>query len=99
MVPIQREKSDLTKYRGASAEVFAVLRAHQTDAIVVERASIDEAYIDVTKAVDVMIRDEEPVTTLAKLDFHVSSCRFYPNRWPARTFSWPATTRKHTSAK
>jgi nucleotidyltransferase/DNA polymerase involved in DNA repair len=96
-VPVQRDKANLTKYRSASAEVFALLRAHLTDGIVVERASIDEAYIDVSKAVDVMMRDQEPVNIVKSFSFYVSCCRFYPKAWPAHTFSWPATTRTHTS--
>ena len=58
-VPVNRDKADLTKYRSASAEVFAVLRQFNTDTMVVERASVDEAYIDVTKTVDSMIELDE----------------------------------------
>ncbi|KFD69997.1 hypothetical protein M514_06796, partial [Trichuris suis] len=47
-VPVQRGKADLTKYRQASAEVFDVLSSFN---IVVERASIDEAYLDLTELV------------------------------------------------
>ncbi|CDW52535.1 IMS C and IMS domain containing protein [Trichuris trichiura] len=47
-VPVQRGKADLTKYRQASVEVFDVLSALN---IVVERASIDEAYLDLTDLV------------------------------------------------
>lgn len=42
-------QADLTKYRKASAEVFAVLNAFQPEALVVEKASIDEAYLDLSK--------------------------------------------------
>uniref|UniRef100_A0A914UYL5 UmuC domain-containing protein n=1 Tax=Plectus sambesii TaxID=2011161 RepID=A0A914UYL5_9BILA len=45
------EKADLTKYRDASAEVFKVLNDFDSR-IVVERASIDEAYLDLTTMVD-----------------------------------------------
>uniref|UniRef100_A0A5S6R178 DNA polymerase eta n=1 Tax=Trichuris muris TaxID=70415 RepID=A0A5S6R178_TRIMR len=47
-VPVQRGKADLTKYRQASEEVFNVL---STFDIAVERASIDEAYLDLSKLV------------------------------------------------
>ncbi|KAL1245738.1 DNA polymerase eta [Trichinella spiralis] len=47
-VPTQRGKADLTKYRKASEEVFHVLSLCEA---VVERASIDEAYLDLTAVV------------------------------------------------
>ncbi|KRY87658.1 DNA polymerase eta [Trichinella pseudospiralis] len=47
-VPTQRGKADLTKYRKASEEVFHVLSLCEA---VVERASIDEAYLDLTAIV------------------------------------------------
>ncbi|NWJ07397.1 POLH polymerase, partial [Crypturellus undulatus] len=43
-VPEARGKADLTRYREASAEVMAVLSRFAT----IERASIDEAYLDLT---------------------------------------------------
>lgn len=48
-VPESREKADLTKYRRAGREVIEVLLA---SGAVVERASIDEAYLDLTKLVE-----------------------------------------------
>jgi len=48
-VPEHRDKADLTKYRNASKEVMQVLRRFGG---VVERASIDEAYIDLTAVVE-----------------------------------------------
>ena len=48
-VPEVRGKADLSKYRDAGREVIEVLL---TFGAVVERASVDEAYIDLTKLVD-----------------------------------------------
>ena len=48
-VPENREKADLTKYRDAGKEVIEVLVGFGA---VVERASIDEAYIDITTLVE-----------------------------------------------
>ncbi|KAJ8044503.1 DNA polymerase eta [Holothuria leucospilota] len=48
-VPVQRDKADLTKYREAGAEVINVLSQFSKN---VERASIDEAYIDLTDVVE-----------------------------------------------
>ncbi|GAA57760.1 DNA polymerase eta subunit, partial [Clonorchis sinensis] len=47
-VPEKRGKADLAKYRSASAEVFQCISEHFKD---VERASIDEAYVDLTELV------------------------------------------------
>jgi len=49
-VPEVRGKADLSKYRNAGREVIEVLLTF--DGAVVERASVDEAYIDLTKMVD-----------------------------------------------
>ncbi|XP_011304754.1 DNA polymerase eta-like [Fopius arisanus] len=47
--PISHGKSDNTKYRMAGQEVIQVLKQHCPT---IERASIDEAYLDITKLVD-----------------------------------------------
>ena len=47
-VPELRGKADLTRYRDAGAEVFSVL---QEFGDVCERASVDEAYLDLTQQV------------------------------------------------
>ncbi|XP_021373087.1 DNA polymerase eta-like isoform X2 [Mizuhopecten yessoensis] len=52
-VPELRGKADLTKYRDAGAEVITVL---STFSQCVERASVDEAYIDLTEEVDRIIQ-------------------------------------------
>ena len=48
-VPENRGKADLTQFRDAGAEVIEVL-AQFTDCL--ERASIDEAYLDLTNFID-----------------------------------------------
>ena len=48
-VPQVREKADLSKYRDAGKEVIQVLIKFGA---VVERASVDEAYVDITKLVE-----------------------------------------------
>ena len=57
-VPENREKADLTKYRRAGREVIEVLLA---SGAVVERASIDEAYLDLTKLVEARLNTESKV--------------------------------------
>ncbi|KAF7993532.1 hypothetical protein HCN44_010127 [Aphidius gifuensis] len=48
-VPERRGKGDISKYRSAGAEVINVLKQHCP---IVERASIDEAFLDITDLVD-----------------------------------------------
>ncbi|CAH1389445.1 unnamed protein product [Nezara viridula] len=62
-VPTVREKADLTRYRDAGREVLAVLCRFSN---CVQRASVDEAYIDLTKAV------EERMKSLSQ---------FSPDKW------------------
>jgi len=50
----KRGKADLTKYREASAKIFEILLKHCAN---VEKASIDEAYLDVTELVLNRIRN------------------------------------------
>lgn len=47
-VPSVREKADLSKYRNAGRDVANVL---QTFTPLLERASVDEAYLDITEQV------------------------------------------------
>ncbi|KAG4072977.1 hypothetical protein HA402_006657 [Bradysia odoriphaga] len=47
-VPSVREKADLTKYREAGKDVASVLQRFTT---LLERASVDEAYLDITESV------------------------------------------------
>ncbi|PIK56922.1 hypothetical protein BSL78_06185 [Apostichopus japonicus] len=60
-VPVQRDKADLTKYREAGAEVINVLMQFSKK---VERASIDEAYIDLTDEVEARLSQmgEHPIS-------------------------------------
>lgn len=60
-VPEKNGKADLTRYRNASVEVFTVIQefieqleeeASGSRLIVLERASVDEAYLDLTKYID-----------------------------------------------
>eukprot|EP00116_Pleurobrachia_bachei_P001947 sb/3462209/ len=52
VMPNHRDKADLTMFRSASSEVMAILAEYAT---IFERASIDEAYIDITANVKKMI--------------------------------------------
>lgn len=53
-VPNVRGKADLTKYRDAGKEVAQVL---QTFTPLLERASVDEAYLDITDSVLIKLRE------------------------------------------
>ncbi|XP_015432097.1 PREDICTED: DNA polymerase eta [Dufourea novaeangliae] len=48
-VPCLRGKSDTSRYRSAGRDVIDVLRKHCN---IIERASVDEAYLDITDIVD-----------------------------------------------
>ncbi|VDP14006.1 unnamed protein product [Soboliphyme baturini] len=63
-VPMKRGKADLSKYRLASDEVFHVLSGF--DGVVLERASIDEAFLDVTEAVE--LAEAQPIDHLLTVD-------------------------------
>ncbi|XP_074652840.1 DNA polymerase eta-like [Tubulanus polymorphus] len=52
-VPQVRGKADLTKYRNAGAEVIVVLSQFSA---CVERASVDEAYIDITDEAEIRLK-------------------------------------------
>ena len=58
-VPERREKADLSKYRRAGREVIEVLL---DSGATVERASIDEAYLDLSALVDTRLARGEAVT-------------------------------------
>ncbi|ODM97264.1 DNA polymerase eta [Orchesella cincta] len=62
-VPETRGKADLTKYRDAGREVIQVLNEFDC---CVERASIDEAYIDLTEAVEKKLSE---MSSDCELDF------------------------------
>ncbi|XP_072393532.1 DNA polymerase eta isoform X2 [Diabrotica undecimpunctata] len=63
-VPQVRGKADLTKYRDAGKRVADVL---QTFTTLLERASVDEAYLDVTESVLKKIQDGIDDLTIDKL--------------------------------
>ncbi|OZC08458.1 hypothetical protein X798_04519 [Onchocerca flexuosa] len=59
------DKADITRYRDASAEVFKVL--HEFDSrIIVERASVDEAYLDLSALVQNIFETTNPSTKYGK---------------------------------
>uniref|UniRef100_A0A915PXI5 DNA polymerase eta n=1 Tax=Setaria digitata TaxID=48799 RepID=A0A915PXI5_9BILA len=59
------DKADITRYRDASAEVFKVL--HEFDSLItVERASVDEAYLDLTALVDHIFQTTNPSSKYGK---------------------------------
>lgn len=57
-VPVVRGKADLSKYRNAGKEVAAVL---QTFTPLMTRASVDEAYLDLTERVNSRLSDMNKV--------------------------------------
>lgn len=64
-------KADLTKYRDASQKIFDILGKHFKN---VEKASIDEAYIDLTEAaVEYTSKDNEQQTELESDSFVVGT--------------------------
>ena len=61
-VPTRRSKADLTLYREAGREVAAVLARGGT----IERASIDEAYLDLTESAKKVLEETAWATILEK---------------------------------
>ncbi|KAK6744715.1 hypothetical protein RB195_011434 [Necator americanus] len=68
------DKADIQKYRDASAEVFDVLNAFD-QRIIVERASVDEAFLDLTELVDKKILETDHQR------FIPHSSRYSSGRW------------------
>merc|ERR1719189_2129889 len=58
-VPVVREKANLSKYRKAGREVIEVLL---DSGATVERASIDEAYLDLSRLVEKRLASGSPVS-------------------------------------
>lgn len=58
-VPNVREKADLSKYRDAGKDVANVL---QRFTHLLERASVDEAYLDITDAVNKRLQEMNDVS-------------------------------------
>ena len=59
-VPFENDKPNLNPYRDASSKVFTILTDHTSR--VVERVSIDEAFLDVTAEVDAAVAAEAAAT-------------------------------------
>ena len=72
-IPEKRGKADLTNYRAASAEVIKVLSRFSS---CIERASIDEAYIDISDAVSERIGQLGTTKVLPSMlpSTHVAGC-------------------------
>ncbi|XP_038215861.1 DNA polymerase eta [Zerene cesonia] len=66
-VPCQRGKADITKYRDAGKDVARVLQKYTS---LLERASIDEAYLDITASVQERLRS---------LNIHSVTSNMMPN--------------------
>lgn len=69
-VPNIREKADLSKYRDAGKEVAAVL---QTFTGLLERASVDEAYLDITEKVQNRLLEMNEVSFSLSIDMCIRS--------------------------
>lgn len=74
-VPNIREKADLSKYRDAGKEVAAVL---QTFTGLLERASVDEAYLDITEKVQSRLLEMNEVSSSVSIYLH-SECKKQSN--------------------
>ncbi|KAI4471397.1 dna polymerase eta [Holotrichia oblita] len=61
----------ITRYRDAGKEVAAVLQAYTP---LLERASVDEAYMDITDAVNERLLNEHPITLEQLRNTHVVGC-------------------------
>lgn len=69
-VPVVRGKADLSKYRNAGKEVAAVL---QTFTPLMCRASVDEAYLDITERVENRLADLNKVKSYDIKDVTIKS--------------------------
>lgn len=61
-VPVIRGKADLSRYRNAGKDVASVL---QTFTPLMTRASVDEAYLDLTESVNNRLADMNKVISIA----------------------------------
>lgn len=71
-VPEVREKADLTKYRNAGREVIQVLNQFGA---VVERASIDEAYLDLSSLVDRRLEESRELEASQLPNTYIGGCK------------------------
>lgn len=70
-VPIVRGKADLSKYRNAGKQVAAVL---QTFTPLMTRASVDEAYLDLTERVNNRLADMNKVRIISNSIISDAEC-------------------------
>ena len=82
-VPEARGKADLTRYREAGAEVIEVL---QTFSDICERASVDEAYLDLTETIEryCIYNRQSSVLLYTVYQLYCSSTRFYLGMYSIR---------------
>ena len=82
-VPVARGKADLTRYREAGAEVIEVL---QTFSNICERASVDEAYLDLTETIEryCIYNRQSSVLLYTVYQLYCSSTRFYLGMYSIR---------------
>lgn len=67
-VPVNHSKADLTIYRNASNDIVNVLMSkYDPESVIVEKASIDEMYLDVTKAANDLMNSPNHVLKLQEL--------------------------------
>ena len=73
-VPTRAGKSDMQLYRDAGARVVEVLRRHCPGAAL-EKASVDESYIDLTERARRLLREDGPESVLqGAAGTHVAGC-------------------------
>ncbi|KAL3100484.1 hypothetical protein niasHS_000187 [Heterodera schachtii] len=70
------EKGDISKYRDASGEIFKVL-VDFSDQIVVERASVDEAFLDLTAHCEMELNSQPMEELVQKLNDDIM--QLFPN--------------------
>lgn len=70
-VPVVRGKADLSKYRNAGKDVAAVL---QTFTPLMTRASVDEAYLDLTESVNNRLADMNKVKLCSFYCIYFDDC-------------------------
>uniref|UniRef100_A0A914D1S3 DNA polymerase eta n=1 Tax=Acrobeloides nanus TaxID=290746 RepID=A0A914D1S3_9BILA len=63
-------KADLSRYKSASDEVFDILTKQES--IILEKASVDEAYLDITEAVEIACNAESPEQIIERFMAHAA---------------------------
>ncbi|KAL3123327.1 hypothetical protein niasHT_006025 [Heterodera trifolii] len=82
------EKGDISKYRDASGEIFKVL-VDFSDQIVVEKASVDEAFLDLTAHCEMELNSQPMEELVQKLNDDIA--QLFPN-----TFLVNESDKQHT---